>query len=63
MINQQPRKKPGPKPRPKLDADPELHALATVLHALQPLREEQRDRVLDYARRWIESHAVKGPKR
>lgn len=51
------RKKPGPKPK-GFAIDPELHALATVLHALQPLKEEQRERVINYARRWIAAHAV-----
>lgn len=38
-------------------ADPELLALATVLRALQQLTPEQRQRVMDYAARWVEAHA------
>lgn len=53
------RKKPPVRRRAPLPLDPELHALATVLHALEPLSPEQRARVLEYARRWVEAHAVK----
>lgn len=45
------------KRRKKPEPDPELLALATVLRALQPLEPAQRQRIMDYAARWVEAHA------
>lgn len=43
------------KRKAKSQPDPELLALATVLRALQTLSPDQRQRVVDYATRWVEA--------
>ncbi len=46
--------------KPPVTQDKELSALSAVLHALLPLDEEARSRVLNYADAWSDARAPKG---